>query len=95
MLSKYLKCAIHTKTNLITPRWFTYEQASQYSGLGTRVLENHVRAGFIRSSRACAPGASRGRTLLDRLSLDNFIEAGVGKAPTALAMNLNRNHSHS
>jgi hypothetical protein len=82
--------ANRTKPPSITPRWLTYEQAAIYSGLGTRVLENHVRAGFIRSSNACAPGATRGRRLLDRLSLDEFIEAGVGKAPTELAMNSNR-----
>lgn len=89
-MPKNLKFAIQAKSNHITPRWLTYEQAAIYSGLGTRVLENHVRAGFIRSSNACAPGASRGRRLIDRLSLDLFIEAGVGKAPAALAMNANR-----
>ena len=75
----------------ITPRWLTYKQAAIYSGLGTRVLENHVRAGFIRSSNACAPGATRGRRLLDRLALDQFIESGVGKAPSVLAMNKKHN----
>ena len=74
----------------ITPRWLTYDQAAIYSGLGNRVLQNHVKAGFIRSSNACAPGATRGRRLIDKMSLDAFIEAGVGKAPTALAMNKNR-----
>lgn len=90
-MSKFQRtCAISTQTHSITPRWLTYEQAAIYSGLGTRVLENHVRAGFIRSSNACAPGASRGRRLIDRLSLDAFIEAGIGKPATVLAMNSNR-----
>jgi len=78
-----------TKTNDITPRWLTYEKAEIYSGLGTRVLQNHVKAGFIRSSNAVAPGATRGRRLIDRESLDAFIEAGVG-GKTELAMNANR-----
>lgn len=82
--------ATRTKKQSITPHWLTYEQAAIYSGLGTRVLENHVRAGYIRSSNACAPGSTRGRRLIDRKSLDTFIEAGVGKAPAALAMNANR-----
>jgi hypothetical protein len=82
--------APRAKSHTITPRWLTYEQAAIYSGLGTRVLENHVRAGFIRSSNACAPGASRGRRLISKEGLDAFIEAGVGRAPTALAMNANR-----
>lgn len=85
--------ATRVQSHVITPRWLTYEQSAIYSGLGTRVLENHVRAGFIRSSNACAPGASRGRRLIDRLSLDLFIEAGVGKAPAELAMNSNRKGS--
>jgi len=78
------------KIQHITPRWLTYEQAAVYSGLGCRVLENHVRAGYIRSSNACAPGATRGRRLLSRESLDKFIEAGIGKPPSVLPMNSNR-----
>jgi hypothetical protein len=73
----------------ITPRWLGFDQAAIYSGLGIRVLQNHVKAGFIRSSNACAPGASRGRRLIDRESLDAFIEAGVGKT-AVLAMNSGR-----
>ena len=78
---------IITQSPAVTPRWLSYPDASRYSGLGTRVLENHVRAGYIRSSNACAPGASRGRRLIDRQSLDEFIEAGVGQPPAQLAMN--------
>lgn len=90
-MSKFpLTSANRAQSQTITPRWLTYDQAAIYSGLGTRVLENHVRAGFIRSSNACAPGNSRGRRLIDRLDLDRFIESGVGKAPTELAMNANR-----
>jgi hypothetical protein len=74
----------------ITPRWLTYDQAALYSGLGIRVLQNHTKAGFIRSSNVCAPGCVRGRRLIDRESLDAFIEQGVSRAPTALAMNVNR-----
>lgn len=71
----------------ITPRWFTYSQATAYSGIGERTLQNHIRAGHIRSSNCCAPGSTRGRRLIDRKSLDAFIEAGVGAPPTRLAMN--------
>lgn len=78
-----------TQAHPITPRWLGYEQAAIYSGLGIRVLQNHAKAGFIRSSNACAPGSTRGRRLIDRESLDAFIEAGVGKT-AVLAMNSNR-----
>jgi hypothetical protein len=70
----------------ITPRWLTLTQASIYSGLGTRVLQNCIQAELIRSSLVCAPGSTRGRQLVDRESLDAFIEAGVSKG-TDLPMN--------
>lgn len=73
----------------ITPRWLGIAQAVTYSGLGERVLQNHIKNGFIRSSHACAPGSSRGRRLIDRESLDAFIEAGVGKV-TELKMNMEK-----
>jgi len=84
-----MKPSANRTTDSITPHWLTYQQAKIYSGLGTRVLENHVRAGYIRSSNVCAPGATRGRRLLSRFSLDSFIEAGIG-GKTELAMNANR-----
>lgn len=90
VMKNKFKHVIPSDTNNIAPRWLTYPGASAYSGLGTRVLENHVKAGFIRSSRACAPGNTRGRTLIDRQSLDAFIEAGVSREPAELAMNSNR-----
>lgn len=77
-------------TQNINPRWLGFDQAALYSGLGVRVLQNHVKAGFIRSSNCRAPGASRGRRLIDRESLDAFIEAGVDRGPSPLAMNSNR-----
>ncbi|MEI6654167.1 MAG: helix-turn-helix domain-containing protein [Verrucomicrobiota bacterium] len=76
-----------TSQSTITRRWLTYELAEIYSGIGARTLQNHIRAGHIRSSNACAPGATRGRRLIDRESLDAFIEAGVGAPMTQLAMN--------
>lgn len=77
-------------TDEITRRWLTYQQAEIYSGIGARTLQNHIRSGFIRSSHACAPGATRGRRLIDRESLDSFIEAGVSAAPSPLQMNISR-----
>lgn len=76
-------------------KWGTYKQARDYSGLSIRLLEDYVNQGLVRSSRLTKPGASRGVRLIDLLSLDEFIEAGVGRPPTELAMNLNRNNSHT
>ena len=74
-------------TDEITRRWLTYQHAEIYSGIGARTLQSHVKAGLIRSSNACAPGASRGRRLIDRQSLDDFIERGVNAPSAQLAMN--------
>jgi hypothetical protein len=52
-------------------------------------------AGLINAANVIQPGHRRGRKLIDRYSLDEFIEAGVSRPPTELAMNLNRNTSHS
>lgn len=81
---------MRNKASSITPRWLSYDQAANYSGLGKRVLQNHVKAGYVRSSNCIAPGCSRGRRLIDRESLDAFIEAGVDRPPSDLVMNRDR-----
>lgn len=62
-------------------------QAALYSGVSSRLIENWIRAGLIRSSNVIAPGSTRGRRLIDRESIDAFIEAGVSNPPARLAMN--------
>lgn len=86
---------IQTQAPAIVPRFMGYKQAAIYSGLGERVLQLYVAAGHIRASHCRAPGNSRGRTLLDRASIDEFIERGIGAPPTELAMNANRKGSLS
>lgn len=71
----------------IEPRWLTYEGAERYSGLNKRTLQNYVKDGHVRSSNVKQPGATRGRRLIDRQSLDEFIEGGISEPPTDLAMN--------
>lgn len=73
----------------IAPRWLTLAAAAAYSGLNARTIQLHIARGLIRSSHVKAPEASRGRRLVDRLSLDEFIEAGVSVPPAVLAMNQN------
>ena len=80
----------HKQAPAIAPAWLTYSAAERYSSIGARTLQERVREGVIRSSNVCAPGASRGKRLLCRASLDAFILAGVDAPPTALAMNANK-----
>lgn len=61
-------------------RWFTVSNASQYSGINTRTLQNYIKDELIVSSTVKRPGAARGRRLICRESLDAFIEAGIGKS---------------
>ncbi len=64
----------------VKPRWASLKQASRYSGIGTRALENAIAGGILRSSLVLSfPGAKRGRRLVDLLSLDSWIEEGVGR----------------
>jgi hypothetical protein len=80
----------HVQTrHTITPRWLSYKGASHYSGLSIRVLQDHVKGGRIVASNVIAPGATRGRRVISRESLDQFIEQGIGRVST-LSMNLNR-----
>ena len=76
-----------TKTTNIVPRWFGIQQSAIYSGVSARLVENRIRDGLVRSSNVLTPGSTRGRRLIDRESLDSFIEAGVANGPTKLAMN--------
>lgn len=70
----------------IQPRWLTYELASIYSSFKQSHLEVLVKKKLVTSRNVRLPGASRGRRLIDRFSLDTFIE-GSGDDPAPLAMN--------
>jgi hypothetical protein len=62
----------------ITPRWLTLEGAVKYTGLSKRTIENYINDGLVISSNVIRPGATRGRRLVDRPSLDAFIEQFIG-----------------
>jgi hypothetical protein len=79
--------AINCREHGVLPRWANYKQASAYSGLSTRVLQDYVRDGLIRSSLVRKPGAKRGVRIVDLTSLDALIEQGIG-AKSEIVMNL-------
>lgn len=70
----------------IQPRWLSYEQAAKYSSFGRTHLEVLIKKNLIISKNVRLPGATRGRRLIDRLSLDAFIE-GYGDEPAELGVN--------
>ena len=61
------------------PAWFSVSDAAHYSGLSAALLYELIEDKCIISSTALRPGRRRGRRLIQRASLDEFIEAGVGK----------------
>lgn len=62
-----------------TPAWFTISDAARYSGLSTALIYELIKDGSLVSSTVLRPGKRRGRRLINRASIDSFIEAGVGK----------------
>ena len=81
---------MQTKKHAIIPKWLTLEGASTYSGLTIRTLQNYIAAGHVRSANVVAAGNSRGRRLVDRASLDAFIEQGLTRPPSEIVMNRGR-----
>ncbi|QTN34169.1 helix-turn-helix domain-containing protein [Akkermansiaceae bacterium] len=61
----------------IAPQWLTIEGATKYSGLSDGTIWTYIREGHIVSANIVLPGNSRGRRLINRPSLDAFIERYV------------------
>lgn len=62
------------------PAWFTIPEASRYSGLSAALLYELIKEDCLVSSTVLRPGRRRGRRLVQRASIDAFIEAGVGRS---------------
>jgi len=52
--------------------------AADYSGLSRSLIYCHLDVGNLISSTVKLPGRKRGRRLIQRLSLDRLIDAGIG-----------------
>ncbi len=61
----------------ITPQWLTIEGAIRYSGLSEGTIRTYIRDGHVVSANVVLPGNRRGRRLINRPSLDAFIERYV------------------
>ena len=79
-----------TQTNgTVTARWLSFKDAERYSSFSTRYLELREHAGDITVARV-SPNGTKGKRLIDRVSLDRFIESFVGAPPSKLRMNERR-----
>jgi excisionase family DNA binding protein len=61
----------------IAAQWLTIEGACRYSGLSDGTIWTYIREGHIVSANIVLPGKRRGRRLINRASLDAFIERYV------------------
>jgi hypothetical protein len=69
----------HAGTVNLEPRWLKVDAAVSYSGISRAVLYRILAEGKIRSSSLRSPGALRGIRLIDRASLDAYIESFATK----------------
>ena len=60
------------------PAWLTVAEAARYSGLSQALLYELIKEHCIISSTVLRPGRRRGRRLIQRASIDAFIEKGIG-----------------
>lgn len=72
--------------NIIKPEWLSINDSSIYSGLSGRCLQNYVADKLVVAAHVKRPGATRGRTLIERKSLDDLIRRSIGEKAT-IAMN--------
>lgn len=77
------------KPSATPPRWLTFQAGSKYVGVSIRTLQNWEKAGSFRTANV-TPCGGRGRRLIDRKSLDRFIESFVGAPASEIVMNSNR-----
>ena len=73
----------------------TFEAGAQYTGVSTRTLQNWEQQGAFRAANIILPGSTRGRRLIERASLDSFLESFIGAPSADLVMNSNREVSKS
>jgi len=64
--------------NSIPPAWLTVSEAARYSGLSKALLYELIKERCIISSTVLRPGRRRGRRLIQRESIDQLIESGIG-----------------
>lgn len=74
------------KTSAVEARWLTFQAGAKYVGVSVRTLHNWEKAGCFITANVC-PMGGRGRRLIDRKSLDDFIQSFVGAPRSEIAMN--------
>lgn len=76
LMAPYYEAAMKPHDH-ITPQWLTIEGARRYTGLSSNTIYNYIKSGHVVSAMVKLPGNGRGRRLINRASLDAFIERYV------------------
>lgn len=63
--------------------WLTKREAAKFAGVSTRTITNWEARGAFLTANVIMPGATRGRKLIDRASLREFIAGFIGVETTA------------
>jgi hypothetical protein len=79
------------QNDAMSARWMTFQSAAKYLGVHIRTVENWEKLKCFKVARVIAPGKVKGRVLIDRISLDAYIEQFVGAAPQVIPMNTQAN----
>ena len=64
------------QAELLQPRWLSINDAKRYVGLSDTQLRKACARGLVKSRFARMPGQGAGKRLIERVSLDEWIEAG-------------------
>ncbi len=75
----------------ILPRWMKLKDAQKYCGLHERTIRRHIDAGLVKSKMVKQPDDQRGVRVVDRESLDAFIEGCDDKAADVAFARYKRN----
>ena len=68
----------------VSSRWIRFAQAVQWYPWGRAKLYDLIREGQIKSFVLMEPGASRGLRLVDRYSMDEFLQSAAERAAKEL-----------
>ena len=75
-----IRKVMNKSTLPIAPRTLAMKHATLYSGMSEPTLRQYEKAGMIRFIKIKLPGNKKGKTLVDRESLDRLVSGQLAEA---------------